>query len=215
MLVHFVFYRTRFPAYKYFVALVVTGGVITFTLAKSSSKKSNNDGQTVLGMAQLFFSMVLDGLTNSTQDQLFKTQKGLKAKYTVNGTVLMCVLNSFMFVITLLYALTFKFEKEINIPIEFINKYPEVLKDILIFGVFGSCGQIFVFIILEKFDSIILVTATVTRKMLSMVLSVILFGHSLNAQQIAGVALVFIGIGYEALIKMLPAKAAVIEKKNQ
>lgn len=215
MVVHFVFYRTRFPAYKYVVALMVTCGVLVFTLAKTSSKKSNNDGQTILGMAQLFLSMILDGLTNSTQDQLFKTQKDIKAKFKVNGTVLMCVLNSFMLVNTLLYALIFNYEKEINDPIKFIKRYPQVLQDILIFGIFGSCGQIFVFIILEKFDSIILVTATVTRKMLSMVLSVLLFGHSLNSQQILGVALVFIGIGYEALIKIIPQRNPSIEKKIQ
>ena len=56
------------------VAGSVTVGVIIFTLSHSStkSKADISDGKTALGMAQLIGSMLLDGLTNSTQDQLFK-----------------------------------------------------------------------------------------------------------------------------------------------
>jgi solute carrier family 35 (UDP-galactose transporter), member B1 len=43
-----------------------------------------------------------------------------------------------------------------------------------------------------------LVTVTVTRKMLTMILSVVWFGHSLSGMQWLGVGLVFGGIGIEA-----------------
>lgn len=44
----------------------------------------------------------------------------------------------------------------------------------------------------------LLVTVTVTRKMLTMILSVVWFGHSLSPMQWLGVSLVFGGIGVEA-----------------
>lgn len=47
----------------------------------------------------------------------------------------------------------------------------------------------------------ILVTVTVTRKMLTMMLSVVWYGHSLTEMQWLGVGLVFGGIGVEARIK--------------
>lgn len=47
----------------------------------------------------------------------------------------------------------------------------------------------------------ILVTVTVTRKMLTMMLSVVWYGHSLTEMQWLGVGLVFGGIGVEAKIK--------------
>lgn len=206
MIVHILFYQTKFPAYKYMVAVLVTGGVILFTLANtSSSKSSSHDGNTLLGVSQLFTSMILDGLTNSTQDQLFKIQKlAPQIVYKLNGISLMCILNTFMGLLTLAYTLVFKYDEEVIYTINFIHQNPQVLRDIVAFGLFGSVGQIFVFIILEKFDSIVLTTATVTRKMLSMVLSVVLFGHQLNIQQVGGILLVFAGIGYEALIKIVP-----------
>lgn len=201
MLIHLLFYRTRFPPYKYTVAMLVTGGVVLFTVAhkKSTSKDSINDEQTILGMSQLIGSMLLDGITNSTQDQLFKSQYNNKVKMT--GALLMCILNLFVFALTFGYALLFD-RNEVEYTLGFINRHPGVVLNTLAFASFGAIGQVFVFIILEKFDSLILVTATVTRKMISMILSVVLFGHYLNAYQWVGVIFVFGGISYEAFIKM-------------
>ena len=51
---------------------------------------------------------------------------------------------------------------------------------------------------LSTFGSLLLVTVTVTRKMLTMIISVVWFGHSLTSMQWLGVGLVFGGIGFEA-----------------
>lgn len=208
MLVHFVLYRTKFPPHKYLVAAMVTAGVTIFTLGHSSTKKQSlNDGNTALGMGQLLVSMLLDGFTNSTQDQLFK----LRSKtHKVTGASLMSILNVLVFLLTLVYIVVFKFDTEAMYTYNFVKQYPRALLDILAFSVFGAVGQVFVFVILEKFDSLILVTATVTRKMISMILSVLLFGHSLNISQWGGVMLVFGGIGYESYLKIASKK----EKKK-
>lgn len=53
---------------------------------------------------------------------------------------------------------------------------------------------------ISNFSSLVLVTTTVTRKMLTMLLSVVMFGHNLTPMQYLGVGLVFGGIGSEAYI---------------
>lgn len=203
MLVHLVLYRTRFPFYKYVVAGLVTGGVVLFTLAKvgGKSRASINDGNVVLGMSQLLGLMLLDGFTNSTQDQMFRDKTGAQK---LTGASLMFILNAFVFFLTLVYLLLFKYELEAAYTLAFIQSYPRVIVDLISFALLGAVGQVFVFIILEKFGSLILVTATVTRKMLSMILSVVLFGHVLAPAQWIGVIMVFGGIGYEAYVKMSP-----------
>ncbi|EGW31806.1 uncharacterized protein SPAPADRAFT_62399 [Spathaspora passalidarum NRRL Y-27907] len=207
MFIHFVFYRTKFPWYKYLVAVLITLGVIAFTISHGAKKTSINDGNSLYGMSLLFGSMLLDGLTNSTQDQLFKQ----KFKVRLTGAKLMCLLNLFVFIISLSYTLIFQFD-EVKEATLFIHKHHELVVDIISFSLCGAIGQIFVFIILEKFDSIVLITATVTRKMLSMILSVILFGHTLNVTQWIGVLLVFGGIGYESMIKFNGKKVSVQKK---
>lgn len=201
MLVHFILYRTKFPPYKYLVAGLVTGGVIMFTVTHTlkSLRESINDGNTILGMTQLLGSMLLDGFTNSTQDQLFKLRSH---KQKVTGASLMCILNIFVFALTSSYIFFFKYNEELLYTLKFVEKYPHALGDIVAFAGFGAMGQIFVFIILEKFDSLILVTATVTRKMISMILSVVLFGHHLAPLQWVGVLMVFGGIGFESYMKL-------------
>lgn len=54
---------------------------------------------------------------------------------------------------------------------------------------------------LANFDSLKLVTITVTRKMFSMVLSVLIYGHHLTSRQFMGVGLVFTAIGAEAVLE--------------
>lgn len=53
---------------------------------------------------------------------------------------------------------------------------------------------------LSTFSSVLLVTVTVTRKMFTMILSVLWFGHSLTQMQWLGVGLVFGAVGVEGAI---------------
>lgn len=104
---------------------------------------------------------------------------------------------------------------ELHDAMAFIQKHPTVGRDILGFAVCGALGQVFIcktptsqaqshanlddiVMTLSIFGSLLLVTVTVTRKMLTMILSVVWFGHSLTGMQWLGVGLVFGGIGMEA-----------------
>ena len=87
-----------------------------------------------------------------------------------------------------------------------------MLTDVVAFAFCGAIGQLFIFATLEKFSSLLLVTVTVTRKMLTMILSVVWYGKSLTQGQWMGVALVFSGIGAEGLIARSEKKA---KEKNK
>lgn len=66
---------------------------------------------------------------------------------------------------------------------------------------------------LSTFSSVLLVTVTVTRKMVTMMLSVLAFGHRLTRMQWLGVGLVFGGIGVEAGIAKREKMAKEAAKK--
>jgi UDP-galactose transporter B1 len=59
------------------------------------------------------------------------------------------------------------------------------------------------------------VTVTVTRKMFTMILSVVAFGHRLSRMQWLGVALVFGGIGVEAQITRREKLAKEAAKRRE
>jgi len=204
MFLHVTIFRRKYPIYKYLVVLAVTAGVAVFTLYPSTPKKpkksaaSSNDEKNVMwGMFLLGVNLLFDGLTNTIQDDIFaRTPKGL-----VTGPQMMTALNTLSSVLTSVYLLLNPWSTELKDALAFVTEHPAIGMDILGFAVCGAVGQVFIFHTLSKFGSLVLVTVTVTRKMLSMIFSVIAFGHSLSQMQWLGVSLVFGGIGWEAEIK--------------
>ena len=89
---------------------------------------------------------------------------------------------------------------ELSSAFAFVRAHPAIGNDILLFCLCGAVGQIFIYYTLSHFSSLLLVTVTVTRKMLTMMLSVLWFGHRLSGLQWVGVGLVFGGVGAEGWI---------------
>lgn len=66
---------------------------------------------------------------------------------------------------------------------------------------------------LSAFSSVLLVTVTVTRKMFTMILSILWFGHKISPMQLVGVGFVFGGIGAEgAIVRREKAQKAAAKK---
>ena len=214
MFLHLTIFRKRYPLYKYLVVALVTAGVAVFTLhhPSSSRKSKGTSSNSVWGLSLLAINLLFDGLTNSTQDHIFATYR------PYSGPQMMVAQNFLSTLLTAAYLLlapflasipfissTFAFDassaNELASALAFIRTHPSVGKDVLGFAICGAVGQIFIYYTLSHFSSLLLVTVTVTRKMLTMMLSVLWFGHRLTGMQWVGVALVFGGVGAEGLIQ--------------
>jgi len=219
MFLHLTIFRKRYPLYKYLVVLLVTAGVAIFTLhhpSSSSSSKSSRPATTssAWGLLLLSINLLLDGLTNSTQDHIF-TNPSIRP-YT--GPQMMAAQNILCTLLTTTYLLlspssviqslthTLAIDlpnagTELHSALAFIRAHPAIGYDVLAFSACGAVGQLFIFYTLSHFSSLLLVTVTVTRKMLTMMLSVLWFGHRLSGMQWVGVGLVFGGVGAEGWIQ--------------
>ncbi|CCG85139.1 Uridine diphosphate-N-acetylglucosamine transporter Hut1 [Taphrina deformans PYCC 5710] len=191
-----IVYGRRFPPHKYLVVAMVTTGVAMFTLfnGKSRSSSKSSGGSSWWGLSLLSVNLLLDGLTNSTQDQMFKQFS------EISGPSMMVGLNLMSSLLVSMY-LASGATTELPEAVSFMKAHPKVVQDILAFAFCGAMGQLAIFYTLEKFGSLVLVTVTLTRKMFTMLLSVVWFNHPLSLGQYAGVALVFGGISAEALFK--------------
>ncbi|GAB1739830.1 hypothetical protein NU219Hw_g4765t1 [Hortaea werneckii] len=212
MFLHVTLYGKRYPFYKYGVVALVTAGVALFTLSSkssSSSKKKSSPGgsSSVYGLVLLAINLLFDGLTNSTQDDIYARFR----PYT--GAQMMTALNLLSTLLTTLYLLLSPYllplllnfsavgnTDELSTALAFLSAHPQVFRQIFGFALAGGVGQIFIFATLSHFGSLLLVTVTVTRKMLTMLLSVLWFGHRLTGWQWVGVGLVFGGVGVEGQI---------------
>lgn len=238
MFLHISLFQKRYPLYKYLVIGCVTLGVAVFTLhnpstAKKAAKKGlSADASKTIGLFLLGVNLLFDGLTNTVQDQIFGTFKGF------TGPQMMCAQNIMSTALTVSYLLVSPYiagtplgswlglsptgNGELSDALTFVTTYPSVGWDVLGFAACGAVGQVFIFHTLAHFSSLLLVTVTVTRKMLTMVWSVWWFGHEITPMQWVGVGLVFGGIGAEAAFnraekkkKMEAKKLAAAEGKKQ
>ncbi|KAI0200423.1 solute carrier family 35 member B1 [Astrocystis sublimbata] len=218
MFLHITVFRKRYPLYKYMVVAAVTAGVAVFTLHSGkkggkghASSSSATDRNSAWGLLLLGINLLFDGLTNSTQDYIFT------AFQPYSGPQMMCANNLMSMAVMVTYLVLSPWlvhtgigewvgmdiagsAGELDEALAFMARYPGVWSDILGFAACGAVGQVFIFYTLSTFSSVLLVTVTVTRKMFTMILSVVAFGHRLTNMQVLGVGLVFGGIGAEAAI---------------
>ncbi|KAI0857247.1 solute carrier family 35 member B1 [Xylaria cubensis] len=213
MFLHITVFRKRYPLYKYMVVAAVTAGVAVFTLhsGKKSKRSAATEHNSAWGLLLLGINLLFDGLTNSTQDYIF----GAFQPYS--GPQMMCANNLMSMAVMVTYLVLSPWlvhtgigewvgmdiagsAGELEEALAFMARHPSVWSDILGFAACGAVGQVFIFYTLSTFSSVLLVTVTVTRKMFTMMLSVVAFGHRLTHMQVLGVGLVFGGIGAEAAI---------------
>jgi UDP-galactose transporter B1 len=238
MLLHVTLFGKKYPWYKYIVVLAVTAGVATFTLHATSSKAHKVTDHTIeknrtWGLLLLAVNLLLDGLTNTTQDFIFSSFR----PYT--GPQMMCATNilsttlttSWLFFSPLLASTPIGTYLGLDLTpassaggefvsaLQFLSRHPKAWFDVLGFSACGAIGQVFIFYTLANFDSVLLVTVTVTRKMCTMVLSVLWFGHRLSRGQWVGVGLVFGGVGAEGYMarreKLRKAEEKKITEKSE
>lgn len=170
----------KYPLRKYVNVMIITSGVALFMGGGSSTKADGSDStsadSTLIGAVMLSLSLCFDGATGAYEDKLmgtdhvgpfdlmFNIQLG-KAVISFIGLVAMNELGSFI----------------------------DTLKDgvfvLFLLGLTGAFGQVFVFLTISKFGALNCALIGLFRKMLSLILSLVLFGHSLNAIQTVGLAL--------------------------
>ncbi|GJJ79105.1 solute carrier family 35 (UDP-galactose transporter), member B1 [Entomortierella parvispora] len=194
MLMNILLYRRKFPTYKYVCVALITMGASGFMLlAPVDEHKKGAVNSSLYGMLLVIINLTIDGVTNSTQDQIFHTFK-------VTGQQMMCFMNLFMAGFMAIWLLN-PFNSELGNALAFCRDHPAIIQDLSLFCLCGALGQCFIFYTLEQFGSLSLVTVTVTRKLFTILLSVVAYGHFLNVSQWLMVGVVFSGIGLEAYVK--------------
>ncbi|KAJ3913657.1 UAA transporter [Lentinula edodes] len=233
MIMNVLLYRRRFAPHKYLVVFMVTTGITIFMGFGSDSQKhggkkavsaSMDHGSTpyasLIGASYLLINLALDGAINSTQDEIFSRYKisGQQMMLWIN---LMCTCISFVLMVLPLPSIPVLLpsgngRSELVAALTFVQQHPGIISPLIEFSVTGALGQLFIFETLQHFGSLTLVTITLTRKMFTMLLSVVVYNHQLTPGQWLGAAVVFAGISVEAFVKRndVHAKRVLQEKEK-
>lgn len=244
LVMNVVLYRRHFAPYKYLVVGLVTLGVWMFMALGKKKAAAVAHGNSALGMSLLAIHLLIDGATNSTQDEVFATY----ASY-VSGTQMMLVMNAIsatymttallvpeglmhyllmharQYLASLLHphwiaamlmagvrAPELAWTPQLVSGFQFLARHPDAARDVLAYAMAGALGQIAIFETLERFGSLTLVSITVTRKLFTMLLSILVYKHHLRSLQWIGVVVVFVGLFIEMREKQRQKRAALHAK---
>ncbi|KAI7834904.1 UAA transporter [Kickxella alabastrina] len=201
MFMNKVLYRKHYPTFMYAVVAMISAGVSGFMLFKSGGSGSAAVVENSLyGLALVLINLAFDGTMYSTQEHIFAEDS------EITGQNMMCIMNLCSTVLMSLWLLN-PYNPELASAIRFLYTHPRAMTDIAMFAICGSLGQCFMFYILANFGSLTLTTINVTRKFLTILISVFYNGHPLNQRQWSATGLVFAGITLEVYKKHMIKRA--------
>lgn len=180
------------------VAAIILGTAIV----SMGKKKAPSSASSLLGVVYIVLALVMDGLTAGYQKRLkTETEKiGIHPKpydfmFWTNLSMMLTAV-----VITLILG-------ELSPGIVFLTANPIILSKIIKFSICSAIGQSFIFYTIAHFDPLVVTTITTTRKILSVLLSIFLKGHSLSVTGWSGLGLAFGGIISELKAKSSKKKS--------
>lgn len=178
---------------EYLQVAAIIGGTAIVSMGKKKGGSSNS----VMGVAYIVLSLVLDGVTAGFQKRL--KAETAKAGVKPKPYDFMFWTNLYMCLTAVVISVALN---EVGTGLAFCLANPEILSKIIKFAVCSAVGQSFIFYTIANFDPLVLSTVTTTRKIFSVLLSILMKGHSLSLTGWSGIALACSGILSEMAAKM-------------
>jgi len=191
-------------------------GVASFTLLGKSKKGGSNDmafdKNLCIGLALVLGALICDGIYGPYQNKIVTAYKGA-TKEGVTGYHLMLNMNLWQGIFAFAICMT---DGEITHAFDFVVKHPEILPALGYFTGAMALGNIFIFQLQAGYGALTVTLTTTVRKLISVVLSVFMFGHSMAHAQWISVALVFFSknIAERVAVMMGEKKSAEKEKHH-
>jgi UDP-galactose transporter B1 len=219
MIIGVIFFGNKYPWYKYVSVLMLCAGIAMFSSAgkRKPDSQSLDMGRQIFGIFLVGCNLFLDGYTNNQQDFIFKRDK-------VTSFQMMKYVNLWQSVLLSLYLIIFWFifgeNSELSQAYAIISQCEELRYDIFIFCLCASVGQFLVFSVMKEFGSLVWVTVSITRKLVTILISVFAFNHAISSTQWFGVVLVFAGMCLEVYMsngekKVKPPTTSENKEKKQ
>lgn len=183
-----------YPLYDYIVALCVGVGIAIFAVStedldigQDSIGEVETISGTICGIILLLFFLVFDSFTGQYQARLFNEHPELSA-YTM-----MFMVNTFSMIFSFI---TLVHTKELYDACTFVYSHAEMHIHLVIFSIASTVGQLFIFKTIKAFGPVIFAISMNTRIIASILLSSVVYSHTINAPGLFGLFVVFAAIAY-------------------
>lgn len=191
MLVGQVIEGKLYSSSEWAAALLISAGIVLFHLTRNVTKAASgaDDDQSTYGMTLLLCSLGMDGVLSSCQNYIkFPRNKQHRPPSAVET---MLYIN--MYAVAYLLPMCV-YNGQWADGVARLSAEDSLVVAVLILNATVALGQIFIFLCITWFSPVVTTTITTTRKFLTIVVSVLTFGHSFTPTQWLAVLLVFSGL---------------------
>uniref|UniRef100_A0A0R3RJZ7 WD_REPEATS_REGION domain-containing protein n=1 Tax=Elaeophora elaphi TaxID=1147741 RepID=A0A0R3RJZ7_9BILA len=190
MVFGFLFANKRYHLRKCCCVLMIVFGVGLF-LYKEKANTTVGKSAFSLGFGELLLliSLAMDGTTAAMQDRI-------RQQHKANAHSMMYYMNLFSSLYLLIGLLM---TGELFDFVVFVQSYPKVIMQLFTLAIASALGQFFIFKTVAEFGPLTCSIVTTTRKLFTMLGSVILFGNTLTQRQSLATVVVFTGLLLDAI----------------
>jgi len=201
MVMSFLVSGKRHGYFDWLVALLVVVGASAFQLGNSEPQGAVHDGQ-LTGILLIGGYIASDAFAAAWQSQLFK-QSGIDiATMMLMCNIFSCIFTFAGFVVTLEFIDVWRF----------VQANPHALADIAVISVASAFGQTFILLTIKYYGAAVFAALATVRQLVSILVSIALFGHRISSMQIVAIAIVFVALAahcfYRWRISRRAARAA-------
>jgi len=190
--------NTKYSSDEYTAALVTTLGLIVFKLSEAPKTPARWQASMdshfhaanfpfLIGVALLAAYLVCDSFTSNWQSKVYK-------QYKVTAFQMMEGMNVCSMFVSLFICFAYG---QFWSGLAFVIEHQTCLVHIVFMSLFSAIGQIFIFKTIAEFGPVVFSVITIIRQLLSVLLSVVLFGHRFAAYGFFGLAMIFGSLGYK------------------
>ena len=180
--------RTHYSVAAYAQAVMIAVGLLLYKRSEAQwdAGRQLPPWAAELGVALLVGYMCADSFTSTWQGKLFKEYRECSELEMMLG------MNSFSSLFTLASLVVYN---QLTPSLLFTSAHPHFLVHLLLMSLSSAVGQLFIFHTIASHGAVAFASIMTARQLLSLVLSVLLFGHAIGWDGIAGLALVFVSLG--------------------
>ncbi|BES93840.1 adenosine 3'-phospho 5'-phosphosulfate transporter [Nesidiocoris tenuis] len=174
--------KHKYEYYEYVTAALISIGMTFFML--SSAPSEDNTVTTLSGIVLLISYLTFDSFTSNWQGYLF-------SQYKVSPVQMMWGVNLF----SLLFTSVSLFQQgAFSVCIGFMNKFPKFGLDVLLLAISSGAGQLFIFSTISFYGPVVFVIIMTIRQGLAILLSCLIYQHTVTLIGIIGIIMVFTAI---------------------
>ncbi|RZF40905.1 hypothetical protein LSTR_LSTR015061 [Laodelphax striatellus] len=177
-----------YPAQKYFFVLLVVLGVALF-MYKDGKQSKDNDSGFGFGEVLLGLALIMDGLTGAVQERM-------RSEYKTKSLHMMSSMNKWS---VIFLSVCIIYTGELTEFIKFVSRHQSIIWELITFSIASAQGQMFIFLMIEHFGPLPCSIVTTTRKLFTVLFSILLFGNAITPRQWVGTFVVFGGLFLDTL----------------